>query len=71
MVHFKDAGEGLVFFKYERLPIFCYRRGILGHQDRECKKITKGYPSLDDDGFQFGPWLHALARKINHKKNGF
>ena len=35
------------------------------------KKFTKGCPSLDDDGFQFGPWLCALAPKINHKKIGF
>ena len=55
MVHFEDVGEGWVFFKYERLPIFCYRCGILNHQDHECKKITKGCLSLDDDGFQFGP----------------
>ena len=71
MVHFEDVGEGWVFFKYEKLPIFCYRCDILSHQDRECKKITKGCPSLDDDGFQFGPWLCALAPKINHKKIGF
>lgn len=41
MVHFEDVGEGWVFYKYERLPIFCYRCGILGLQDRKCKKIIK------------------------------
>ena len=35
------------------------------------KKITKGCLSPNDDGFQFGPWLRALASKINHKKNDF
>ena len=38
MVHFEDVGEGWVFFKYEMLPVFCYRCDILSHQDHECKK---------------------------------
>ena len=56
---------------YTLTLIFCYRCGILGHQDHEYKKITKGCLSPDDDGFQFGPWLRALAPNINQKKNGF
>ena len=39
MVHFEDVGDGWVFFKYEMLPVFCYRCDILRHQDHECKKI--------------------------------
>ena len=36
MIHIEDLEEGCVYFKYERLPIFCYRCGIFGHQDQEC-----------------------------------
>lgn len=39
IVHIEDVEEGWVFFKYERLPTFCYHCGILGHQDHECQKI--------------------------------
>lgn len=45
--------------------------GILSHKDRECKKITKGCLSLEEDQFQFGLWLRAIALKISHKKNDF
>lgn len=60
--------DGFFFFKYERLPIFCYQCGILGHQDRECQTIKKGCLSLDEDEPQFGPWLRTIAPKVNQKK---
>ena len=71
MVHIEDVEEGWVFFKYERLPIFCYCCGILTRQDHECQKIRKGFLSSDDDDFQFGPWLCAMAPKLSQKKSNF
>ena len=78
MVHIEYVEEGWVFFKYERLPIFCYYCpifcyccGILTRQDHECKKIRKVCLSSDDDDFQFGPWLCAMAPKFSQKKSNF
>ena len=69
MIQIDDLETSWVTFKYERLPIFCYRCGILGHQDRECPQLKKGCFSADEDGFQFGPWLRSLAPKGNRKKD--
>ena len=55
-------------FKYERLPTFCYWCGILGHQYHECQRINKRCLHTDEDEFQYGPWMHAIAPKINQKK---
>ena len=64
MIQIEGAEKVWVFFKYERLPTFCYRCGILGHQDRECCKVHKGYLSMDEDELQFGPWMRVIAPKI-------
>lgn len=43
--------------KYERLPLFCYWCGKLGHVDLVCKDKSA---EIDNKGdFPFGPWLRA------------
>ena len=54
-IHIEDMEEGWVFFKYGKLPTFCYWCVILGHQDRECQGINKGCLHTNEDEFQFGP----------------
>ena len=44
-----------VDFRYERLPIFCYKCGILGHDDKHCLVNPMENPA----GNQYGEWLKA------------
>lgn len=43
--------------KYERIPTFCYKCGILGHEQRVCKV---NQASKEEDDFDFGGWLKAF-----------
>ncbi|KAH1081471.1 hypothetical protein J1N35_021232 [Gossypium stocksii] len=48
--------------KYERLPNFCYGRGLIGHSVEACKtvKLTEGMEEAD---LQFGEWLRVPLLK--------
>nr|POE51390.1 hypothetical protein CFP56_41757 [Quercus suber] len=70
MIHIEEGMENWwVYFKYERLPIYSYRCGILGHQERECQHARKWCISSKEDDYQFGPWLRAMGSKANRGKN--
>uniref|UniRef100_A0A7N2R350 CCHC-type domain-containing protein n=1 Tax=Quercus lobata TaxID=97700 RepID=A0A7N2R350_QUELO len=71
MVHIEDMEDGWFHFKYERLPIFCYRCRILGHQERECPSTRRGCISADEDDLQYGPWLRVVGPKAVKSKTSF
>ncbi|KAF5464529.1 hypothetical protein F2P56_014601 [Juglans regia] len=51
-----------VSFSYERLPIFCYRCGCLGHSERECVNSIRGPELVSVKDFPYGMWLRAGTR---------
>lgn len=54
-----------VFFRYDRLPAFCFICGKLGHQMKECDNSEsceeEGLEEKDDRDLPFGPWLRASS----------
>ena len=54
-----DSNRFWVSFKYERLPIFCYHYGLLGHDLNHCVS----YHAISKNGgevlYQYGDWLRA------------
>nr|GMD54424.1 putative receptor-like protein kinase At3g47110 [Ipomoea batatas] len=58
----KDNGSwAFIDFRYERLPTFCFRCGLIGHGDRFCPKIAQGYDPKAEK--LYGAWLRAGTRR--------
>ncbi|GAU33808.1 hypothetical protein TSUD_221460 [Trifolium subterraneum] len=60
----KYQGKNLrVFFKYERLPTFCFACGKIGHQIKDCEEMEgKGeteFDEIEEKEFPFGQWMKA------------
>ena len=47
-----------VQFKYERLPNFCYRYGLLNHALKDCP-ASSGNGRTVEEGLQYGAWLRG------------
>lgn len=45
-------------FKYERLPILCYRCGHIGHARRDCIHPETVDANMDRIGY--GPWMEGI-----------
>ena len=48
-----------VNFKYERLPNFCYRCGLLNHALKDCSDDQDQRKSKEDNQLQYGAWLRG------------
>ncbi|KAL6980764.1 hypothetical protein U1Q18_022402 [Sarracenia purpurea var. burkii] len=48
-----------VNFEYERLPLFCYRCGIIGHNEKDCfESFTEVQKPMERE-YQYDPWLRV------------
>ena len=55
-----EGGENRwVIFKYERLPNFCYRCGMLDHAIKECSEGPLVNEGEEEGSFQYGAWLRG------------
>ena len=59
-----DSGKPYwVDFRYEHLPIFCYRCGLLGHSGSDCFTGPRSFRTSVFDQDQYGAWLRALPER--------
>lgn len=60
----KAGGEAmLVHFKYERLGVFCFLCGVIGHIEQHCAKLFE--LDHDDGSRNWGPEL-----RVENRRNG-
>ena len=53
----EDGVDRWVLFKYERLPNFCYRCGLLDHDLKECPKSKGDARNVVMAELQYGAWM--------------
>ncbi|XP_023928142.1 uncharacterized protein LOC112039499 [Quercus suber] len=58
-VTIEDDKSRWVLFKYERLPNFCYKCGLLNHDLKDCPENLGPAKMQDTQNFQYGLWLRG------------
>ena len=67
-INIEDCGSRWVYFKYERLPNFCYRCGMLDHGEKECLEQAPVEESGEKGNAQYGPWLRGEPGRRANKE---
>ncbi|XP_030940140.1 uncharacterized protein LOC115965077 [Quercus lobata] len=48
-----------ITFKYERLPNFCYKCGLLNHGVKDCKEENGSGANMEHNNLQYGAWMRG------------
>jgi hypothetical protein len=63
IIQVEDDKPVWVDFRYEHLPIFCYKCGFLGHSSSDCTASRGSARVSVFDRDQYGSWLRALPAR--------
>ncbi|GMY19877.1 hypothetical protein FCV25MIE_15116 [Fagus crenata] len=67
MIVSPEGKKTWVHYWYERLPVFCFRCGVLGHEVQACPQPTMG----KEGDLQYGAWLRANGGMKEMGTHGF
>uniref|UniRef100_A0A2N9G189 CCHC-type domain-containing protein n=1 Tax=Fagus sylvatica TaxID=28930 RepID=A0A2N9G189_FAGSY len=68
---FDEGAPFWVDFRYEHLPIFCYRCGVLGHGMNECLYGRRSGESFTVNSDMYGQWLRAVPVRQRRFRESF
>ena len=60
-VKIEGGEQRWISFRYERLPNFSYRCGLLNHDLRDCAEAVEKENQKEQTNLQYGPWLRGEA----------
>ncbi|XP_057426370.1 uncharacterized protein LOC130719778 [Lotus japonicus] len=64
--------KGRIFFKYERLPDFCFMCGVLGYTLRSCPEKEEDIEGEELKDLPYGAWMRASPKKVTlMRKDGY
>lgn len=69
MIRLEDSSEIWVTIRYERIPEFCFRCGVIGHIVKDCSR-RMNVEDDEEEEFEFGMWMKFQGYTGKTKSQG-